>query len=226
MRSAAVITALFALATNVAAQEHPLLNGNVDKERSGSLARAAEASAQEQTLLKGEKTGAFGGPVVKFTRIHGRTAVMVGGRGGWIIGRSLVLGGGGYGVATEVDAPEGALQGEGPLDIKFGYGGFDVEYLLQPDSLWHLSVGTLVGGGDNHFVRDVGPLGKSTQTTGESDAVWVVEPGVNAELNVTPWFRVAGGVSYRFVGAVDQVVLKKRDFNGPAATLTLRFGTF
>jgi hypothetical protein len=34
---------------------------------------------------------------------------MVGGRGGWILDHSLVLGGGGYAGGTEVDAPEGVM---------------------------------------------------------------------------------------------------------------------
>ena len=190
------------------------------------LVSATNLAAQEQTLFKGAETGGFGGPVVKFTTVNGDGVVMAGGRGGWIIGHSLMLGGGGYGVATEVDAPEQVLPGEGPLDIKFGYGGFELEYLVHPNSLGHFSVGTLIGGGDAHFVRDVGPLSKSTQTVGESDAVFVMEPAVNAELNVTPWFRLHGGVSYRWVSGIDYAGLSNGDFGGMAATLILKFGKF
>lgn len=200
MRFVAVFAALFLSATNVA--------------------------AQERTLFKGDETGGFGGPVVKFTTVKDRGVVMVGGRGGWIIGHSLVIGGGGYGVVTEVDAPGQVLPGEGPLDLKFGYGGFELEYIVHPNSLGHFGVGTLIGGGDAHFVKDVGPVTRSTQTVGESDAVVVVEPAVNAELNVTPWFRLNAGASYRWVSGIDQAGLKNGDFGGMAATLTLKFGTF
>lgn len=185
------------------------------------------AAAQEQTLIKGDVTrGGFGGPVVKYTLIHDHSALMVGGRGGWIFNHSLVLGGGGYGVATEVDAPKGVLPEEGPLDIEFGYGGFEVEYIVHSNSLTHFSLYTLIGAGDNHYVKDVGPVTESNQTTGESDFVYVLEPAVCGELNVTKWFRLNAGVSYRLVMGVDQVGLESSDFSGPAANLTFKFGRF
>jgi hypothetical protein len=48
--------------------------------------------AQEATLINGEiESGGFGGPVLKVTSINGENAVLVGGRGGWIINHSFVL---------------------------------------------------------------------------------------------------------------------------------------
>jgi hypothetical protein len=77
-------------------------------------------AAQEETLFKGDiQTGGFGGPVIKLTRINDQGALMVGGRGGWIINHCLALGGGGYGIVNDVDSPEGVLPLEGPLDISF-----------------------------------------------------------------------------------------------------------
>jgi hypothetical protein len=49
-------------------------------------------------------------------------AMMAGGRGGWVINHSLIIGGGGYGITTEVNATEGANRRSGPLDLQFGYG--------------------------------------------------------------------------------------------------------
>jgi hypothetical protein len=191
------------------------------------LGLAAEAATQEQTLFQNDvKTGGFGGPVVKYTRIKGQDALMVGGRGGWILNHSLVLGGGGYAVVTEVDAPEGVLPLEGPLDIEFGCLGFELEYLVHPNSLTHLSLYTLIGGGTVRFVKDVGPATESNEQAGETDFVLTLEPAVSAELNVTKWFRLAAGASYRVVAGVEQVGLKNRDFNGLAATLTFKFGRF
>ena len=61
--------------------------------------------AQEETLISGQlEYGGYGGPVVKFTTINNDWEVMVGGRGGWIINHSFVLGGGGYGLVTDVEA--------------------------------------------------------------------------------------------------------------------------
>jgi hypothetical protein len=192
------------------------------------FAFAADVAAQEeQTLFKGEyEKGGFGGPVVKFTSINDQSAVMVGGRGGWILNHSLVLGGGGYGVVTEVNAPEGALPLEGPLDIEFGYGGFEVEYIIHPKSLVHFSIYTLIGGGVTNFVKDVGAVTESNEQAGESHFMFVLEPTVNAELNVTTWFRLNAGMSYRLTSGVNQEGLNDSDFSGMAATLTFKFGKF
>ncbi|NIN69246.1 MAG: hypothetical protein GTO63_32105, partial [Anaerolineae bacterium] len=58
--------------------------------------------AQEpETLIEGDvRHGGFGGPVVKFTEVNNEFGVLVGGRGGWIINDSFVLGAGGYGLVT------------------------------------------------------------------------------------------------------------------------------
>jgi hypothetical protein len=188
---------------------------------------AAGGAAQEQTLIKGNfETGGFGAPVVKVTTIKDQSAVMIGGRGGWIINHSLVLGGGAYGVVNEVDAPEGALPEQGPLDIEFGYGGFEMEYIVRPESLMHFGTYILIGGGATNYVKDVGPVTESNEQVGETDFLFVLEPAVNGELNVTTWFRLNAGVSYRVVAGVNQVGLKNSDFSGVAASLTLKFGKF
>jgi hypothetical protein len=188
---------------------------------------AAGGAAQEQTLIKGDyETGGFGAPVVKLTSINGQSAVMIGGRGGWIINHSLVLGGGGYGVVNEVDAPKGVLPEQGSLDIEFGYGGFEVEYIFHPRSLAHLSMYALIGVGTDNLVKDIGPVTESNENVTGSDLVFVLEPAVNGELNVTTWFRLNAGLSYRLVAGVNQVGLKNRDFSGVAASLTFKFGNF
>jgi hypothetical protein len=191
------------------------------------LAFAATIVAQEETLLQSEiNGGGFGGPVVKFTSISDQSAVMIGGRGGWIIHHRLVIGGGGYAVVNEIDAPEGVLPLEAPLDIEFGYGGFELEYIFHPKSLLHYSFYLLLGGGDNHYVKDVGPVSESKQTAGESDFVFILEPALNAELNITKWFRLNAGVSYRLVTGVEQESLLESDFSGISGAVTLKFGKF
>lgn len=185
------------------------------------------ATAQEQTLYKGKfQTGGFGGPVIKYTTIKDQGAVMVGGRGGWILNHSLVLGGGGYGVVSEVDAPAGVLPEEGPLDIEFGYGGFEMEYIFHSDSLIHATLYALMGAGTARYVKDVGPVSESNEQAGASDLVGVFEPGVGAELNVTTWFRLDAGVSYRMVGGAGQAGLSNQDLAGVAGILTFKFGRF
>ncbi|MBP1648151.1 MAG: hypothetical protein H6Q30_1596 [Bacteroidetes bacterium] len=186
-------------------------------------ALGATVFAQEETLLTSDhETGGFGGPVAKFTRINGQNALMLGGRGGWIVDHSFVIGGGAYGVATEVDAASNILPEQGPLNIDFSCFGLEVEYIFRPDSLVHLSLYALVGGGAVRFVKD---RAQDTQVD-ETDLAFVFEPTANAELNLTTWCRIMAGVSYRIVAGVTQIGLTNRDFTGPSASLTVKFGSF
>jgi len=188
---------------------------------------ASGATAQEHTVFKDSvATGGFGGPVAKVTSINDQVAMMAGGRGGWVINHSLIIGGGGYGITTEVNATEGAIADQGPLDLQFGYGGVEVEYRIHPQRLGHIGFYTLVGGGSANYVKDVGSMAESQERVGQSDSVFVVEPGVNAELNVTRWFHLNAGMTYRVVTGVAQGALRNRDLAGFTGALTFKFGKF
>jgi hypothetical protein len=55
-----------------------------------------EVIAEEKTLVgNGFDNGGYGAPVVKFMSLGGEVGVLVGGRGGWIINHTFVIGGGG-----------------------------------------------------------------------------------------------------------------------------------
>jgi hypothetical protein len=75
-------------------------------------------------------------------------------------------------------------------------------------------------------VKDVGPVDRSNEQAGETDFLFVLEPAVNAELNVTSWFHLNAGASYRLVSGVSQEKLENSDFSGMTATLTFKFGKF
>ena len=177
--------------------------------------------AQEATLINGEiESGGFGGPVLKVTNINGESAVMVGGRGGWIINHSFVLGGGGYGLVTDVKAKTTDLLHQ---YIEMGYGGLDIEYIASSNDLLHLSIGLLVGGGGIGYKMDNNDL---LMETYKKNSFFVLEPSVYANLNVTHFFRVAAGVSYRSVSGLSSVVSTNADLSGPSANLVLKFGAF
>jgi hypothetical protein len=187
----------------------------------------SESAAQEETLVKSDtESGGFGAPVLKYTSIYGQNTLMIGGRGGWIINHSFVIGGGGYGTVTEVDAPEGILPELGSLDLKFEYGGLELEYILNPKSLAHIGFYILIGGGSIKFSNDTGSYHEGDHTVGPDDFVFVMEPSINGELNITDWFHITAGVSYRFVTGVEQTSLVDSDFSGVSGVLTFKFGSF
>ncbi len=200
---------------------------------------AAGQENRDRTLFSGEvEFGGFGGPNVMFTEIYGEAAVLVGGRGGWVINQvsdglvthTVVLGGGGCGMVNDITAPRALLDVHGhPMELDFGYGGFTLEYIYRTTDLVHVGAMALVGAGGVgvHEDTDDDGIGDDGDVNAwEDDAIFVFEPSVAAELNVTPWFRVNAGVSYRIVTGVELSGLDNGDFGGPSGTLMLKFGDF
>ena len=186
---------------------------------------AAPLIAQDaETLFSGElEHGGFGGPVIKAGQINGSPGLFVGGRGGWIVNHSLILGGGGYGLVNNVDALVPGLYGA--RYVEFGYGGFEIEYVNRWDQLIHWSVMVLVGGGGVGY-RSVDDEVLGFDPPHQTDEVFVAEPSVQVNLNVTEFFRISAGASYRYVSGVTSPATSNEKLSGGSGVLTLRFGKF
>ncbi len=177
------------------------------------------AQAQQETLVgQGFESGGFGGPVLKITPINGKTGVLLGGRGGWILNHSFVIGGGGYGLVSDIAATTPGPGGE-PF-INFAYGGLELEYIHQWTKLLHSSFGVLIGAGG------VGTRLENGSNSGDSKSFFTMEPWVNGNLNVTDFFRISAGVSYRWVTGANSPAASDGDLSGVAGILLLRFGSF
>ena len=168
--------------------------------------------------------GAFGGTVVKASSINDDLALFVGGRGGWIMNVSpahaFVVGGGGYGLATDVEIQDVGSAGES-ANLKMGYGGLELEYINRSNSQVHFSVYSLVGAGGVGYREGV------LNSEGESDdAFFIAEPGVNAMFNVNDVFRIGAGVSYRLISDINLVGVSNSDIGGIAGVVTFKFGSF
>ena len=167
------------------------------------------ADAQEQTLISGEiESGGYGGPVVKLSGVNNELGLFMGGRGGWIINHAFIIGGGGYGLANDLFVSSKKLG--------FGYGGPELGYVFLSDSLLHFTLHTLIGFGGVSFEDD----------PASADEVFVLEPEATVVLNVTRFFRIAAGVSYRFVTGVTASGLSDASLSGLSGLLVFKFGTF
>lgn len=186
-----------------------------------------QASAQGmQTLIQGDVShGGFGGPVVKVSGVDGQAGLWVGGRGGWILNldqdHAISFGGGGYGLVTNHVAPESTLAGNEKMYASIGYGGFEIEYTNRSWQLAHFTVSSLIGAGG------LGLRDKSFDSiSGDTMAFFVFEPGMHLELNMTSFFRMAFGISYRLTSGINDYGFRDRDFSGINGILTLKFGSF
>lgn len=192
------------------------------------LAGAYQGFAQQsQTLFNNDVSfGGFGGPVVKFSDVAGDLGVWVGGRGGGIIkldqNHAFSLGGGGYALVTEHLVSD-ANYGDPNTDffaMNF-YGGFDMEYTNRSYQPAHFTISSLIGGG-GLMIRDR----DFDEVDHSPNRYFVFEPGAHMELNITHFFRVAAGLSYRMTSGISRAGFTDSDFSGINGSITFKFGKF
>jgi hypothetical protein len=186
--------------------------------------------AQEETLLGSGpiEHGGYGALVVKLTTVNNQLGVLVGGRGGWIINHTFAIGAAGYGLVNDVTA-----RVPGPLGqpyVNLGYGGLDLEYIAHSNEIVHYSIHTLIGGGAVGYRP--GRWHEFSWSIDDDDwdmmyePFFVVEPGMNIDVNITTWFRLSAGGAYRFVGGTRSDAVTRKDITGPSGMISFRFGSF
>lgn len=183
---------------------------------------AAPAFGRDETLISGPVVhGGFGGPSIKVTGINGKAGVLVGGYGGWFINHAFLIGGGGYGLVSEIKAPVEDSAGNN-FYYKLGYGGLFFEYVNNSHKLFHYTINTLIGTGELTYSARKG----TTFDKYPDDTFFVFEPSFNVELNVTTYCRVALGVSYRYIDGLDIAETTAEDLSALSANLNFKFGSF
>lgn len=198
----------------------------------GLYAIAQDDNSKMETLFGDGPTtyGGYGGPRVAYTQFDGQDAWLVGGRGGVVINHSFVIGGAGYGI---VNSPsflnieyEGTTYPKAYLEG--GYGGMYLEYILMPNKIVHLSFPVLVGAGGLLYAETSAASagGNFEETIITNTSFFVVEPGVEVELNVVRFMRVSAGISYRYTKGVELPNTPTNAFNSLSGSISLKFGKF
>jgi hypothetical protein len=167
------------------------------------------------------ENGAFGAPVFKYTRMAGQPALIMGGKGGWIINKRIVLGAGYYTLTSKINSDFTDEQYNQNLLLDFNYGGLDFEYLLFYESKYNLTISMFLGsGGLNFHLKD-----NSKKFSNRNLLVW--EPQLNFEMELYSWFHADMGVSYRMISAYTEVYdISMNDLRGINVLLTFKFGRY
>ena len=167
---------------------------------------------------------AFGAPVVKFTSLLNQNSIILGGRFGWMIDKSIVLGGGIYALSSNVKTR--IIDPVSKQDALLGltYGGLEFEYVLLADEPIHASIDMLfAGGGVTYQVPDK----NVSHTSYFSQNLLVWEPQVNLEFKVVDWLHLDAGLSYRMISSYDSYYgVSKNDLKGMNGVLTFKFGKY
>jgi hypothetical protein len=179
--------------------------------------------------------GGYGAVETKFSSINNQFGVFVGGRGGVIINHSFILGLGGYGLTTshKVDGYKikDPYYPDSTAYLRMGYGGLHIGYIIEPNEVLHISTGLLIGGGWAGYTQEMSSNNHSTYMNNnnfsyESTGLFIAEPSVGAELNITNFFRIELNANYRFVSLVELPVTKSSDLGGFSGSLAFKFGKF
>lgn len=173
--------------------------------------------AQHETLFSNARVvGGFGGTITEFG-LNNDLQTSYGGGGGVVIGGAFI---GAYGLGS-VNLGD-LLDGQHIDKIELGHGGLWLGYTYAPYKLLHPFSSVKVGWGAVNIDTD-----NFDPFNGRSDEVFVLTPELGLELNIFKWFRVVGGVGYRWVNGTDGgTVYNNEDFSGLVTNLTLRFGWF
>jgi hypothetical protein len=157
---------------------------------------ARMSNAQEnqgvQTLFKSNtEFSETWSPEVKVNSIQGNVGTLIGFYGGVLINRSLLLG---FTAGANLSHPR----------VNYGYFGGIAQYTVNPNNLVHYNVQCVLAyGSTKDYERP---------KTGLFDNFWnisgtnfyIVEPGVNMEVNLQSNLSLWAGVSYRYVSSLNE----------------------
>ncbi|MEM9051254.1 MAG: hypothetical protein AAGC47_04290 [Bacteroidota bacterium] len=184
-----------------------------------------------QTLFSSD--GGFGGHLsinAKGTEIYNESALLVGTELVFTLNHSLNIGVAGYGMPTRVEyQPSTDLSPRDDLFLELGYGGLFFEPVFFDEKLVHLTLPIIIGGGwagvSNFDYFDINDDYDSVYLSDES-LFFMIEPGVNLEVNLARNVRFTLGGSYRFVNGSDIENVSDDDLGGLALGAGIRVGWF
>jgi len=200
---------------------------------------AQDSEPKLRTLIgNGHKMdhGGWGAPTLMYSRILDQDALLVGIRGGWLVDHRLTIGIAGYGLISEVNNPaydQYLLEQGNPVEEKSrfqtGYGGLLIEPIIAYSSPIHLSLPIIIGAGGfgyttSYYDRDAETHPYDHLKGGHS--YFVLEPGVDLELNIFPLLRLGLGASYRFTSDLDMEATPADALQGWNGSMAIKIGAF
>jgi hypothetical protein len=180
-----------------------------------------------KTLLgRNRSGGGYGSFTTGYTTIDNKHALLFGGRFSWIASHTVGIGIGATGFINEYHY-------EPSLDrnvfLTGGYGGLYIEPILFPRFPVHLSFPVLFGAGGISFISKDDNF--NNNFIENSKAFLLIEPSAELELNLTKFFRLAFGATYRFptqfdAGLPGNYTIDIESLKSLSYTVTLKFGKF
>jgi hypothetical protein len=176
-----------------------------------------------QTLFKKDKRNGFYGSIsLGYSPIDNKDALVVSSRGCIIMDRWFAFGFGGTAFINNINDFNFYDQIEDIDNLTGAYGGLIIEPIALPMKPVHLSFPILIGGGV------VTPFNNYNyhQYTYIEDYFFVVEPGIELEVNFTKWMRIAAFATYRYTSEIKLDDISKSALRSYSTGLTVKIGLF
>ncbi len=192
------------------------------------------AGQQEyRTLFGGSHVthGGYGGLSFNYSQVDKKDALLVGAQGAWIINHGMAIGIAGYGFANNLNYTiSNTYYNNEDFTLAGGYGGLLIEPIIGAKSPVHITIPVLIGAGGVAYIRNYWTSYPQNDPnynyTEDAAAYFVFEPGIEVEMNMVKFMRLAIGGHYRFTSDVTLLGDVKPDLNGFSVGLTLKFGKF
>lgn len=186
------------------------------------VSHSAGASAQDQDSTKSlfgsdVKVSEIWAPEVKINSIQGDVGTLIGFYGGAVFNQSILLGISG---GANLSHPQ----------VNYGYFGALGQYIYKPSTLWHCSVQILLAHGSTKDYENPksGLLDNFMNISGAG--FFLMEPGINIELNLSRSLTLVTGISYRYVTGLNEnnenvqiTHVKNQDLSGFNFSIGLKF---
>lgn len=198
---------------------------------------AQEKDPNEFTYLFNDQKfrfSGFGAILTQFGTAEGALGVFPGGGGALLINQQFFFGGYGLGLANASLHRNVEVNGVryDRLRTNFGHGGFWLGYIHQAEKLLHFGLSSRIGWGELALYDDRFDFDQYDYLA--RDIVFVFSPQIEAEINLTRWFKMNAGVGYQWVSGIRPQhftdsgipIFEQNDFCTPQATISLLFGGF
>jgi len=200
---------------------------NTDTIRMFSSGEHIQNQEIQTVFSAGRGNGFYIGFHSGFSQINNDQAWDAGCRLAWVANHGLAIGFAGTGFATQ--PYHDAITTDLYHNYAGGYGGFLIEPIVMPRAPVHVSFPVIIGAGGivyNTFNDYYQNTSAPTYYVDDVRAFFIVEPGIEAEINAVKWIRLAVGGSYRFTQRVDLEDATDNPMDGFRLGFAIKFGKF
>jgi len=192
-------------------------------------------SQDVETVFKGSRIHRSGGYAAlsnKFTTINGEYANMPEIYGGWFVNSKFLLGVSVAATTNHIPVPYAFSESPNrKMTYQYGQFGLMTEYVFASNKRVHLVANMTTGTGftmqyDRKDWDNFDDWDDWDDDDHNPNFFFVIEPGVQLEVNLFKWMRFSPGVSYRKTFGAKKDGLSDSDLSNVSYNLTLKFGRF